>query len=342
MFDGTFLEGSLAFDNGLIIRSSTTLRLNFADILRAKFADGKAEEFQPGLVLVNGSRIAGPFTSLAETTVKSEHRNLTLPGGEIAWAIYQPFGADIAAQIPRGKIGALLPGGDFFEGAARAADSNTAKVVNTIFGPRIFDGRRKELHALVLREIKPQPAGFEVVTADGSVFAALDIVARDATGITLRHPFYDGMKIETKDIVEIRAGPTRFTALDTLKPARTDSTQQPCFAAGKMLDGTPLKIGDKPVRGFETLTGAAITWDLPVASATFTARVAASPTTPAAQKLTFAIYADGRPIARSAPLAVGDPAVILRCTLTAISKLSLRVEGPAGSGIWADPILFRR
>ena len=184
LFDGTVLEGTLTFDNGLVVRSATTVKFNFADILRAKFADAKAEEFQPGLVLVSGARIAGPFTSLADTTVKAGARNLTIPGGEIAWAIYQPFGADIAAQIPLGKIGALLPGGDFFEGTAKSADTNTAKVVNPIFGPRTFDARRKELHALILREIKTQPAGFEVVTADGSIIPALDNVARDATGIT--------------------------------------------------------------------------------------------------------------------------------------------------------------
>ena len=342
LFDGTVLDGTLSFDNGLVVRGATAVKLGFTDILCAKFADAKAEEYQPGLVLVSGARIAGPFTSLADTSVKAGHRNLTIPGGEIAWAIYQPFAADIAAQIPRGKIGALLPGGDFFEGTAKSADSNTAKVVNTIFGPRTFDAKRKELHALILREIKTQPAGFEVVTADGSIFPALDIVARDATGITLRHALYDGMKIETKDIVEIRAGSSRYTALDSIKPTRTDGSTQPAFAAGKMLDGTPLKLGDKTVHGFETAAGAAITWDIPIASASFVARVAAGPTTPAGQKITFAIYADGRPVARSAPVAVGDAPAILRCQLTAISKLSLRAESPTGTGIWAEPILYRR
>ena len=320
LFDGTVLDGTLSFDNGLVVRGATAVKLGFTDILCAKFADAKAEEYQPGLVLVSGARIAGPFTSLADTSVKAGHRNLTIPGGEIAWAIYQPFAA----------------------GTAKSADSNTAKVVNTIFGPRTFDAKRKELHALILREIKTQPAGFEVVTADGSIFPALDILARDATGITLRHALYDGMKIETKDIIEIRAGSSRYTALDTIKPTRTDGTTQPAFAAGKMLDGTPLKLGDKTVHGFETAAGAAITWYIPIASASFVARVAAGPATPAGQKITFPIYADGRPVARSTPVAVGDAPAILRCQLTAISKLTLRAESPTGTGIWAEPILYRR
>ena len=150
------------------------------------------------------------------------------------------------------------------------------------------------------------------------------------------------MKIETKDIVEIRAGTSRYTALDSIKPARTDATQQPAFAAGKMLDGTPLKLGEKTVRGFETAAGAAITWDIPIATATFVARVSAGPSTLAGHKITFAIYADGRPIARSAPVAVGDAPALLRCQLTAINKLTLRIEGTSGTGIWADPILFHR
>lgn len=347
LLDGTTLEGELSFDNGLVVRSDKTARVPISSILRATFGEAKAEEFQPGLVLVNGTRIAGIFSSLAETTVKFEGTALAIPGGEVAWAVYAPFSAASAAQVPAGKLGALLPGGDFFEGAPKGADASTAKVLNPIFGPRAFDARKKEIQALILREPKPQPAAFEVVTANGSVFAALDLVVRDNTGVFLRHPLYDGLRVELKDLVEIRAGSARVVALDTLKPARVDTpagrTPEQSFSAGKGLDGAPLLAAGKAARGLESGAGTVITWDLPANASVFMARVAASAATPAAQKLVFAVYADGKPLGRSNPSGSGDAPAILRCTIPAGAKLlSIRAEGLAGSGVWAEPLVLRR
>jgi hypothetical protein len=347
LLDGTSLDGDLTLDNGVMVRGEKTVRVPFASILRATFSTQKGEEFQPGLVLVNGSRLAGVFGSLAETIVKIERSPIAVPGGEIAWVVYQPFGAEMAAQIPRGKTGALLPGGDFFEGTPKGADAQTSKVLNPIFGPRIFDAQRKELHALILREIKPQPAGYEVVTSNGSIFAALDIIARDPAGISLRHPLYDGLRVAMSDLVEIRAAQTRFAALDSVKPSRVDAptgrSAEQAFAAGKTLEGSPLQLSGKPVRGFESLAGAVISWDMPAGAVTFVTRVGAAPSTPGAQKLVFAVYADGKALARSALLGTGDAPAILRCAVPAAAKLlSLRAEGGGGSGVWGDPVVLRR
>jgi hypothetical protein len=347
MLDGTSLEGDLTLDNGVMVRGVKTVRVPFASILRATFTEGKGEAYQPGLVLVNGTRLTGGFSSLAETKVQLESSGLVVPGAEIAWAVYQPFSDDLAAQIPRGKVGMLLPGGDFFEGNAKGADTFTAKVLNPIFGPHLFDARKKEMLALILRPVTPAAAGFEVSTADGSVFEAKDVGARDPTALVLRHPLYDGMKVDVKNLVELRAAPGRYAALDSLKPATIEPpaghTAEQSYAADKTLDGSPLQLGGKPVRGFASLAGCAITWELPAGAAFFVARVAASPATPAAQKLIFAISADGKTLARSGLLGAGDSPAVLRCALPATAKLlSVRAEGLTGSGIFADPVVLRR
>lgn len=347
LLDGTSHDGELAIDNGLVVRGEKTVRVPWASVLRATFNSPKVEEYQPGLVLVNGTRIAGKFSSLAEKTVKFEGSNFIVPGGEIAWVVYQPFGPELAAQIPRGKTGALLPGGDFFEGTPKGADAATARVLNPIFGPRVFHAEKKEMHALILREFKPQPAAFEVVAADGSVLAALDLLARDPASITLRHPLYDGVRISVNDLVEIRIAQNRFTALEATKPAQIvapeGKTAEQSFAAGKTLDGSPLQLVGKPARGFESLAGAVISWDMPPGAATFVTRVGAAPTTPPAQKLIFSVYADGKAISRSALIGAGDAPAILRCAVPAAAKLlSVRAEGVTGSGIWADPVVLRR
>ena len=44
------------------------------------------------------------------------------------------------------------------------------------------------IHALVLRDFLLQAAAFEVVTRDGSVYPALDVILGDGADVTVRHP----------------------------------------------------------------------------------------------------------------------------------------------------------
>ena len=346
--DGVLHDGELSLDNGLVVRGSTaTVRLPISSVLRARFGTASSDDMQPGLVLAGGARIAGAFSSLSEPVVKVALKQIAIPGKEVAWAVYLPLSSQLVAQIPRGKIGALLPGGDFFEGPLKGGDSNSARVLNPIFGPRIFDARKKEIHALILREITPQPAVFDVVTRDGSIYPALDVVARDASGVTLRHPLFDGLRIAVADLVEIRASASRLTPLDSFKPARIDPAPNRdaanCFASNQSLDGGPLRLGNRVVAaGFESAAGATVWWSLPPGAGTFVALVAASASTPGGQKISFTVYAENKLVARSPLLGAGDPPVVLRCALPNAAKLTLRIEGAEGAGTWAEPVLLRR
>jgi hypothetical protein len=343
--DGALHEGELSIDRGLVVRgSATTVKVPLSGILRARFATA-GPEFQPGVVLVNGGRITGAFSSLSETIVRIEKKRTAIPAKEIAWAIYQPLGPALAAQMPAGKTGALLPGGDFFEGTVRGGDGATAKVLNPIFGPRTFAA--KDVQALILREVQPQPAAFDVVTRDGSIYPALDVIPGDGTGITLRHPFYDGMRIPLSELVEIRASATRLLPLDDIKPTRVDPAPgrdaARCFAANRSLDGGALKLGSRAVpAGFECAAGATVWWKPAPGAGTFFALVAAGAGTPPGQKLIFTVYADNHLAGHSAPLAAGDPPAVLRCAVPGAISLTLRIDGAGGTGTWAEPMLLRR
>lgn len=83
--------------------------------------------------------------------------------------------------------------------------------------------------------------------------------------------------------------------------------------------------------GFECATGAAVWWKPPPAAGTFFAIVAPGASTPAGQRLTFSVYADGKVAGRSAPLAAGDPPAVLRCTVPGAESLVLRIEGTGGA-----------
>ncbi len=343
--DGALHEGELSIDRGLVVRgSAATVKLPLSGILRARFATA-TPEFQPGVLLVNGGRIAGTFSSLGEPLVRFEKKRIAIPSKDIAWAIYQPFGATLVAQMPRGKTGALLPGGDFCEGTPRGGDATTAKVLNPIFGPRTFAA--KDVQALILREVKAQPAAFDVATRDGSIYPALDVLAGDGGGIALRHPLYDGLRIPLAELVEIRASATRLLPLDEIKPTRVDPAPgrnaANCFSANRSLDGGALKLGNRTVAaGFECVAGATVWWKPAPGSGTFFALVAAGAGTPAGQRLTFTVYADNKLAGRSAPLAAGDPPAVLRCAVPGADSLTLRIEGAEGTGTWAEPMLLRR
>lgn len=346
--DGTFYEGALTLDNGITVKGpAVPVKLPFSSVLRARFAPSNPLS-QPGLVLVNGARIAGAFSSLGEPLVKIPAKNIAIPSKEIAWAIYQPVHPALAAQAPKGKTGALLQNGDFFEGTFRGGDASTAKLLSPVFGPRTFTPW--ELHALVLRDVQPQPGAYDVLTRDGSIYPALDVLATNGTAITLRHTLYNGLRVPLPEITEIRASRSRVVSLDEVRPTRLEIPQgrEPaaCFAANRALAGGPLKLGTRTVTaGFECATGAAVWWKPPPGAGTFFALVAASAGTPAGQELTFCVYADGKVVGRSRPLAAGDLPSILRCAVPGAESLVLRIEGTGGAasnGTWAEPMLLLR
>ncbi len=354
-FDGNVTSGAISFDTGFFVvkpESGPPVKIEPVEVLRAQFTDTlPSDNLLPGAVLRNGARLPGPFGPLTEPQVKFEKRGLTIAGAEIAWIIYQPFAAAAAANAPTGKIGALLPGGDFFEGSVKAADSKSAKLQNPIFGTRTLTGEHKDLLALILRDPRPSGALFDVRTRDGALFG-VDTLMLDKTGVTLKHPLYDGVKLEPKELVEIRAGTGRYQPLTMLKPARVEPLAgrklEQCFAVDKTLAGEPLdSLGATHGRGFESAVGVAATWEVPAGFNALAMQVVVPAGVPPANRLVFAIYADGRPIIRSAPLTSADKPVPLRATLGSVRTVSLRVEAgfptsATGSGVWLEPILLRK
>ena len=248
---------------------------------------------------------------------------------EIAWIVYTAFPAELAANVPGGQTGALLPKGDFFAGAIRGADAGEAKIFNPIFGPRTFPAR--EIHALILRDTHVPAAQYEVRTSDGSLFAA-DYLAPDRTGVTIKHPLYDNLVLNPGEVIEIRAGANRCRPLATL-----------CQMRAEPAEGLQL-LAD---RGFTLAVKSVASCVVPAGFTEFVAKVAADDSTPPGQRVVFSVSADGRPLARSPTLAAGDPAQNLHVTLSGTHNLILRVDatanaGPDIRGHWIQAFLLHR
>ncbi len=340
LLDGTVHTGDVSIDGGLVVRGTNGVKLALNNVLLTRFTNDAAPATCPaGLVLTNGTRIAGALSSALDSIVVIESKGIRIPGRDVAWAVYQPFDPMLADGVPAGKTGALLAAGDFFEGPVKTADAKGAKVVNSIFGPRAFESSDKDLHAVILRGLAPQPAAFEVVTQDGSRYLAMDVLFREAGVATLRHPHYDGLRVKVAEIVEIRAAPSRLFVPPNVKPLRTG---QGYATFGDK--GAPLRLGSQSVHGCLVSAGEGTLWKRTIRGGTFMARVTPNPEgTAQNEKLIFVVEADGRVLFRSPPVGVGDPVHLIRCTVPATESLTLKVEGRAGSqGIWADPVIVLR
>ena len=351
---GDVTTGKVELDNGTILfrpDRGPVVKLEIGSVLRVQFDNPGTDDFVPGVVLRSGVRLAAPHGPLSDAMIRFPRRNVAIPVGEVAWVVYQRFPAALAANAPTGKTGALLPGGDFFEGTIKGANADAAKLLNPIFGPRTLEAKNRDLLALVLRDSRPLAAQYEIRVTDGSVFGA-DSFGMDRNGVTLHYPLFDNLALAASEVAEIRAGTMRCQPLTALAPARVEPlpgrTLAECFAIDKTLAGEPLtNLGAAHGRGFEALANVAATWAIPAGLTELVTKVAVAPGTPPTQRFVFAVYADGRAIGQSALLSSAQPPQTLRVALGNVRVLSLRVEpreprNATGSGLWLDPMLLRR
>jgi hypothetical protein len=333
-FAGEVVTGKVELDfSGIVFRPNqgAAVKMDFNNLYRVQLDNAAANEFVPGVMLRDGSRLAAPFGPLNEPTVQFPKRKLAIPSAEIAWIIYQRFPATLAAKATAGQTGALLPGGDFFSGTVRGADAEAVKVFNSIFGLRRLEARQHEVFAAVLQTARPLAALYEIRTTDGSLFGAENFGA-DHTGLILRSPIYDSLKLSADEITELRAGTNRCRPLATLPQLHAEPS-------------TGLSVAPEGALIMDTKT--VTTCPVPPGFTEFVARVAPGEGIAAGQRLVFTIYADGNPVGRSSPLTIGDPSQPLRVGLNGVRDLTLRIEstgsiGKVASGRWLQALFLRR
>ena len=153
--------------------------------------------------------------------------------------------------------------------------------------------------------------------------------------------------------MEIRAGAARYQPLATL-PSRPASspplgiTAEAAFGADQTLAGGAFTLPDRMIQHYlNTMVGCTAVWAVPAGMTLFNAVVVVSPKVPPNYRFVFTVYADGRQVFRSTPMAVSDPPQIIHATLgagarpwrCAWSRIFPRM--PRRSGIWIEPTLLR-
>src|SRR5437867_468165 len=90
-FDGVVTTGAVTFDTGLFVikpADGPAVKIDPAEVLRAQVSSAQpGDNMMPGVILRNGSRIAGGFSALTEPQVTFARYKIAIPGGEIAWVI---------------------------------------------------------------------------------------------------------------------------------------------------------------------------------------------------------------------------------------------------------------
>jgi hypothetical protein len=163
--------------------------------------DGKTP---PGLLLRNGSFLAGAVEAAGETSLRlaAALRNESLSTINVARIVCQPLSKAMETRLVPGRAGVLLTKGDFVDGDFRSLEGGQVKVSSILFGTRAFDAK-KEVLAVVLREADAAPTTFEIHLRDQSSFPAGAITfERDA--LVFQDSVLGAVRLPTGELAALR------------------------------------------------------------------------------------------------------------------------------------------
>ena len=345
LFNGETYEAKIDLDNNGISTTrdkGPSTRVDLNNVIEIIFGKTPSTvSCPPGVLLINGSFIPGTPPDLDEPNAKMGNPPLTFPITSIARMVFSATPFDKVLQSSNGRTGIILPNGDFFVGTFDGIKDKRFVAVNSpLFGPQRF--QKTTLSVLVLREVQAPPTRFEVIAKDKRFL--VDDLKVDGGGATLRDTVVGNVKIETKDLVAIRAGSSRWQSVASSKPTMVDAPKGTDATEAVRVQAAAEPPASEPPSVF-TAAQTGVSYSVPNGLNFFSCRVEAPKETPPGIRIAFAVYGDGRLLSRSPFLAAGDVPQSLRVSLGTARILTLRVEpakpGPATVfGKWVDPLLL--
>jgi hypothetical protein len=158
----------------------------------------------PGIVLRNGSFLAGTVARVTETTVRMSGllRDTPLSTVNVARIYLQEVSQNVLQHVPAGRRGALLPKGDFIDGDLRRIEDGWLRISSTLFGARRFDARHEVL-AVFLQEVVSMPGLYEIRLYDRSVLR-VGVVELEPGALTVQDPVLGRLRIPAEELAGIR------------------------------------------------------------------------------------------------------------------------------------------
>ena len=295
---------------------------------------GPAARITSGVVLRNGTVLAGGVRGGDETSIRLQNR--TISTNTVSHVVFRPVTADLEAKIAAGRSGVLLANGDFLEGKLRSFEEKGVKISSVLFGVRRF-GAGDGLVALVLAPVQPVPSTIEVTTLDGSTYQAKGIKAQK-DGLEIEDTQLGAVKIASREVAELRIGSVRMQSLCEVRPAQVTG------------QGLIKGVEELGVWGSaQALVAKADTelqFELDGGAVALRARVGVPARILPAVGVRFVVVGDGRELLRSAPMTSLDEPVELTVQIAKVRRLGLRVEAvdapeAGAAGYWSDPAVIR-
>lgn len=190
---------------GLAVASAQDGFLNWTTFRKVREAPKLVnEDFTPEVELVSGSTIFGRPGPADEDEVVFGGRPkvVRVPTARVARIAFQPLNAELAWRTRASSPGVWVSNGDFFDGDFRSIEGSKLNVNSVLYGPRTFDIDDEAL-ALVLQPRRFQRTQFEVLTTDGSVLLATDLVLGDGE-VKLKESALGEVRLPAFEIVELR------------------------------------------------------------------------------------------------------------------------------------------
>jgi hypothetical protein len=154
-----------------------------------------------GVLLRNGSFVAGQVKSVDEATVKFSFRGqqeFAVPIHKTALVCLRLPGRSPAIEL--GRPGVLLNKGDFFEGELKKLEGRSIRLSSVLYGLRSFG--LDDVAVVVLNSVAPEPAAFALRTTDGSRLQA-DALSVEGTLFVLEERALGPLRLPAEAVVEL-------------------------------------------------------------------------------------------------------------------------------------------
>ena len=159
----------------------------------------------PGVMLVDGSIFARKVQSADDSSVTLAKASVpaALSTINVARIFFNSLTSENLGALQANRTGLLLQNKDFIEGEFRSLKDNRIRLYSVLFGIKSFD--QPKVLAAVLRNLRPVPAAYELITRDDSRLR-LNQIAVSKDGLEVQGGILSGLKIAASDIIEIKAG----------------------------------------------------------------------------------------------------------------------------------------
>jgi len=158
-----------------------------------------------GFLTRGGTFVAADVSQVDDSFVHYHRNNKahTIPAKDVSRVLFKPLLAEHAEMLAEGRTGALMSNGDFVQGEVRAVKEGQAEVSSVLFGLRRMPVN-EDLVAVVMNELAPVKAAFELVARDGSVYRSASV--REEKGeVVLEDGSVGRVKLPAQAVTEIRA-----------------------------------------------------------------------------------------------------------------------------------------